>query len=110
MKIGNLFLYVGGLIGFVNESSGGLMPSSGFIQRSQINSSDDYNNFINPGIHDISSANGSLNSPGITYGVLIVSCNKTNNRIIQMVIEVPTNILYIRSRTGSNIWSEWRQL
>lgn len=86
------------------------MLSSGFIQRNQLNSSSDYNDYILAGIYDISNANGSLNSPQINAGVLIVFCNNADNRIIQMAIEVPDNILYIRCRTGSRIWGEWKEI
>jgi len=86
------------------------MLSSGFIQRNQLNSSSDYNDCILAGIYDISEASGALNSPSINAGVLIVFCNNANNRIIQMTIEVPDNILYIRCRTGSRIWGEWRKI
>ena len=99
-----------GLIGTVNESRDGLMLSSGFIQRKQLNSSSDYNDCLLAGIYDISQARGSLNSPPLDAGVLIVFCNNVINRIIQMAIEVPGNILYIRCRTVSTIWGEWKQL
>ena len=48
-----------GLIGTVNESRDGLMLSSGFIQRKQLNSSSDYNDCLLAGIYDISQARGS---------------------------------------------------
>ena len=104
------YLALEGLIGTVDESRNGLMLSSGFIQRKQLNASSDYNDCTLAGIYDISESGGALNSPQINAGVLIVFCNNVINRIIQMVIEVPDNILYIRCRTGSKIWGEWKQL
>ena len=101
---------MGGLIGTVTETKNGLMPSTGFIQRKQITGSEDYNNFIDPGIYDISEASDSLNSPyNVSHGVLIVFCQRNDLRIMQMVIEVPNNVLYIRCRAGNRVWGEWKR-
>ena len=100
---------VEGLIGTVNDIKNGLMPKTGFIQRKQITSSDDYDNFIDSGIYDISSASGALHKPNnVAYGVMKVCYYINSGRVTQTVIQVPENVLYIRCRTGGNVWSEWK--
>ena len=102
-------LYVGGLIGKVNANKDGLMPKIGFIDRNVLSGDIDFNTITSTGYYIVKSLGNTTNSPGISWGILIVLApNEGNDYVYQEA--VGRSIKKVRVRDGLSVggqWSSW---
>ena len=100
---------VGGLIGKVNANKDGLMPKIGFIDRNVLSGDIDFNTITSTGYYIVKSLGNTTNSPGISWGILIVLApNEGNDYVYQEA--VGRLIKKVRVRDGLSVggkWSSW---